>query len=103
MCIRDRNMTQGVSVVDSGLRIVAWNRRYSDLFDYPEGFVYVGRPVVDLIRYNAQRGLLGSGDVEELVRRRLDFLGRGTQHVFVRERPDGRVIETRGHQDARAR
>ncbi|HZX91788.1 MAG TPA: PAS domain-containing hybrid sensor histidine kinase/response regulator [Rudaea sp.] len=91
-----QNMTQGISVVDSGLRIVAWNRRYSDLFDYPEGFVYVGRPVMDLIRYNAQRGLLGPGDIEELVRRRLDFLGRGTQHVFVRERPDGRVIETRG-------
>jgi PAS domain-containing protein len=32
-----QNMTQGVSVVDSELRIVAWNRRYSDLFDYPEG------------------------------------------------------------------
>ncbi len=47
-----QNMTQGVSVVDSE-RIVAWNRRYSDLFDYPEEFVYVGRPVADLIRYNA--------------------------------------------------
>ena len=90
------NMTQGVSVVDSELRIVAWNRRYSDLFDYPEGFVYVGRPIAELIRYNAQRGLLGPGDVEELVRRRLEFLRRGIQHVFVRERRDGRVIETRG-------
>ena len=90
------NMTQGISVVDSDLRIVAWNRRYSDLFDYPEGFVYVGRPVVELIRYNAQRGLLGPGDVDQLVQRRLEYLRRGTQHVFVRERRDGRVIETRG-------
>jgi len=90
------NMAQGISVVDRDLRIVAWNRRYLDLFDYPDGFVYVGRPVADLIRHNARRGLLGTGDVDELVRRRLRHLRRGTPHVFVRERRDGRVIETRG-------
>lgn len=90
------NMVQGISVVDSALRIVAWNRRYIDLFDYPDGFVYVGRPVADLIRHNAGRHLLGSGDADEQVERRLAHLRAGTPHVFVRQRPDGRVIETRG-------
>ena len=90
------NMAQGISVVDRELRIVAWNRRYLDLFDYPEGYVYVGRPVADLIRHNAARGLLGGGDAEDHVHRRLRHLRRGTPHVFVRERGDGRVIETRG-------
>src|SRR5262249_54139593 len=41
------NMSQAISVVDAELRIVAWNRRYVDLFAYPDGFVYVGRPVAD--------------------------------------------------------
>ncbi len=90
------NMVQGISVVDRELRIVAWNRRYLDLFDYPTGFVYVGRPVADLIRTNAERNLLGAGAVEEQIDRRLTHLRQGTPHVFVRERPDGRVIETRG-------
>ncbi|WP_300616624.1 PAS domain-containing hybrid sensor histidine kinase/response regulator [Dokdonella sp.] len=90
------NMVQGVSVVDRDMRIVAWNRRYLDLFDYPEGFVYVGRHVADLIRHNAMRHLLGPGDVEVQIERRLAHLQAGTPHVFVRERPDGRVIETRG-------
>lgn len=90
------NMLQGISVVDSELRIVAWNRRYLDLFDYPDGFVYVGRPVADLIRHNASRRLLGDGDIEAQIERRLAHLRAGTPHVFVRERPDGRVIETRG-------
>jgi Na+/proline symporter/signal transduction histidine kinase/ActR/RegA family two-component response regulator len=90
------NMVQGISVVDSELRIVAWNRRYVDLFDYPDGFVYVGRPVADLIRYNAGRRLLGGGDPDEQIERRLTHLRAGTPHVFVRQRPDGRVIETRG-------
>lgn len=91
------NMLQGISVVDRELRIVAWNRRYLDLFDYPDGFVYVGRPVADLIRHNAAQKLLGrDDDVEAQIERRLEHLSAGTPHVFVRERPDGRVIETRG-------
>jgi len=90
------NMAQGISVVDRDLRIVAWNRRYLDLFDYPDGFVYVGRPVADLIRHNAAHRFLGDGDPARMVERRLDHLRIGTPHVFVRERPDGRVIETRG-------
>ncbi|MEP6483179.1 MAG: PAS domain-containing hybrid sensor histidine kinase/response regulator [Rudaea sp.] len=90
------NMSQGISVVDAQQCIVAWNRRYLDLFDYPEGFVYVGRPVADLIRYHAERQGLDPTTVEQHIQRRLDHLRVGAPHVFVRERPDGRVIETRG-------
>jgi len=90
------NMLQGISVVDRELRIVAWNRRYLDLFDYPDGFVYVGRPIADLIGHNAERDRLGSGVVDEQVERRLTHLRAGTPHVFVRERADGRIIEMRG-------
>jgi PAS domain S-box-containing protein len=31
------NMSQGISVVDAELRLVAWNRRYETLFGYPPG------------------------------------------------------------------
>ena len=96
LAVTFENMMQGISVVDADLRIVAWNRRYLDLFDYPEGFVYVGRPVADLILHNAARGLLGEGDADDFVRKRVAHLRRGRPHVYVRWRPDGRVIETRG-------
>lgn len=90
------NISQGISVVDAEMRLVAWNRRYLELFDYPEGLVYVGRPVADLIRYNAQRGECGPGDVEDHVHRRIEHMRRGHPHVFERIRPDGTVIEMRG-------
>jgi len=96
MAVTFENMMQGISVVDADLRIVAWNRRYLDFFDYPEGFVYVGRPVADLIRHNAERGLLGAGDVEHHVRKRLAHLRGARPHIYLRTRSDGRVIETRG-------
>lgn len=91
------NITQGISVVDQALRLVAWNQRYIELFDYPEGQVYIGRPVAELIRFNAQRGLLGDGDVEEHVRKRLYWMRQGTAHTSERLFPNGRVIELIGN------
>ncbi|MEZ5465291.1 MAG: PAS domain-containing hybrid sensor histidine kinase/response regulator [Lysobacteraceae bacterium] len=90
------NISQGISVVDAEMRLVAWNRRYLELFDYPEGMVYVGRPIADLIRYNAERGECGPGEVDGHVERRLEHMRRGHPHVFERVRADGRVIEMRG-------
>ena len=62
------NIAQAMSVVDVEMRLVAWNGRYQHLFDYPDGMLYVGRPVADLMRWNAQRGEMGPGDVERTSR-----------------------------------
>ncbi|HEY5851037.1 MAG TPA: PAS domain-containing hybrid sensor histidine kinase/response regulator [Lysobacter sp.] len=90
------NISQGVSVVDAEMRLVAWNRRYQELFDYPDGMLYVGRPVSDLIRWNAERGEMGPGPTEAQVQRRLSHLRAGAPHVFERVRANGQVIEMRG-------
>ena len=91
------NITQGISVVDQSLRLVAWNHRYIELFNYPDGQVYVGRPVAELIRFNAERGLLGSGNIEEHVSKRLYWMRQGTAHTSERLFPNGRVIELIGN------
>lgn len=90
------HMSQGISVVDAEMRLVAWNRRYAELFDYPDGMLYVGRPIADLIRHNAERGALGPGDIEEHVTRRLAYMRAGSAHRHVREDHDGHVLEMRG-------
>ncbi|MFM5536141.1 NahK/ErcS family hybrid sensor histidine kinase/response regulator [Aeromonas veronii] len=88
---------QGISVVDRDLRLVAWNRRYIELFHYPPGLIQAGRPIEEIIRYNAQQGLCGPGDIEDHVARRVAFMKRGSAHISARERPDGRVIEMQGN------
>jgi PAS domain S-box-containing protein len=90
------NISSGVSVVDPDMRLVAWNRRYQQMFGYPVGMLYVGRPVADLIRYNAERGELGGGGFEEQVAKRIEYMRAGSPHVFERVRSDGSVIEMRG-------
>lgn len=91
------HLSQGVSVVDRELKLVAWNRAYLEIFDYPEAMVRVGRPIADIVRFNAERGLCGPGTADEHVNKRIAHMQNGTAHVFQRVRPDGKVIEMRGN------
>jgi histidine kinase len=91
------HLPQGVSVVDAQLRLVAWNRRYVELFRVPPELMRPGRPIEDILRHNARRGWLGEGDAEEAIRRRLEHLQAGKPYVFERARPDGTVLEIRGN------
>ncbi|GAA0668128.1 PAS domain-containing hybrid sensor histidine kinase/response regulator [Rheinheimera tangshanensis] len=91
------HLSQGVSVVDRDLKLVAWNKAYLKMFDYPDGMIRIGRPVADIVRFNAERGLFGEGSPEEHVSKRIAHMQNGTSHVFQRVRPDGKVIEMRGN------
>jgi len=90
------NVTQGISVVDAQLRVVAWNRRYLEMFGYPEGLVAVGRPVIELLRWNAKRGELGSGDPDAQIDKRLAHLRARTSYTFQRLRRNGQVYSIHG-------
>lgn len=93
------SLLQGVAVVDKELRLVAWNKRYEQMFDYPERFLYVGCPIERVYRFNAERGILGSGDrtQEEEVQRRLNWLREGNSHRLERVMPNGTVIDIHGN------
>jgi Na+/proline symporter len=91
------HLSQGVSVVDRDLKLVAWNKAYLQMFDYPDGMIRIGRPVADIVRFNAERGLFGEGATEEHVAKRIAHMQNGTSHVFQRVWPDGRVMEMRGN------
>ncbi len=91
------NMSQGISVVDADLRLVAWNRRYAERFGFPPELLEVGRPVADLARH-AVATVLGPGvDVDAEIARRLDHMRAGTPHLSERRFPDGTIIEIRGN------
>ena len=90
------NIDHGISVIDQDLRLVAWNSRYLELFEYPPGLVRTGRPVADLIRFNAMRGECGPGPVEEHVRKRLDHMRAGRPHRFERNRRNDTVLQMTG-------
>jgi Na+/proline symporter/signal transduction histidine kinase/CheY-like chemotaxis protein len=91
------NLGHGISVVDKDLKLVAWNKRYSEMFNYPKGFLDVGLSIEKVIRFNANRGDCGPGEVEQQVEKRVQHLRNGTSHHFIRHRRDGQVYEMIGN------
>lgn len=91
------NLSHGLSVVDKDLNLVAWNKRYSEMFNYPEGFLQVGQPIEEIIRYNAERGECGPGEIDRHVDKRVQHLKNGSSHHFIRHRRNGQVYEMIGN------
>lgn len=90
------NMSQGISVVDADLKLVAWNARYQELFGFPDDLLEVGTPVASLSRWALERMQI-SGDRERALLRRLAHMRAGTLHLSERVFPNGSIIEIRGN------
>jgi len=90
------NIAQGISVFDGNLRVLGYNRRFGELLGFPESFFREGLVFADFIRFNAQRGEYGDGDIEEQVQERVELAKRFEPHRLKRVRPDGTVLEIVG-------
>jgi PAS domain S-box-containing protein len=77
------NMSQGISVVDRDLRLVAWNRRYAELFGYPDDLLRVGVPVAELLRWNLANGWPADA-IQTEVDKRIRHMLAGTPYVSER-------------------
>ena len=60
-------LQQGVSVFDANLKLVACNKSFQDLRDYPARLCQPGVHISDFIRHNAAQGRYGTDDVESKV------------------------------------
>ncbi len=91
------NMSQGVAVVDQNLCLIGWNRRYLELMQYPENLVHLGQPIAELVRFNAERGLIEGNEVEVEVRKRIEHLRERRPYRYERPWLDGKVMEIQGN------
>ena len=90
------NLPIGVSLVDRNLNAVAFNRQFLELLEFPPDRFAIGDPFEKFIRFNAERGEYGDGDIDKLVRDRVALAANPRAHCFERVRPDGHTIEIRG-------
>ena len=90
------NISSGISLIDKDLQLVAWNQCYEEMFEYPEGMLYVGIPFVDILHVNAELGFLGEGDAESLISERLAYMVEGKPYRFIRTHKNDVVIEVKG-------
>jgi signal transduction histidine kinase len=87
---------QGFTVMDRDLKLVAANRALFRLYGFPPEMGRVGTPFADFIRYNAERGEYGDGDVEEIVAERVRQARQFKPYEREHVRPDGTIISLRG-------
>ena len=89
-------LDQGLTVFDANLDLVAWNAPFLRLLEFPVTMAYVGAPFESFIRYNAEHGEYGPGDVDCQVRERVAIAARFAPHTAERVRPNGKVLLLRG-------
>jgi PAS domain S-box-containing protein len=87
------NMPGGMFMIDNQFKFQVINDRFKEIFDLPDEVLRTGGLLLDAIRFRAERGDYGSGDVDELVDRRLrEYTDKETLRTEERL-PSGRVIE----------
>jgi len=88
------NMGDGVALFDETPRLVAWNTKFQEILDVPDGILSERKTYEDYIRYLTERGEFGpNAEPEAQIRRLQARVGQST--VNERTRPNGRVIEVR--------
>ncbi|MHA6316446.1 hybrid sensor histidine kinase/response regulator [Altererythrobacter sp. CAU 1778] len=91
------HIDQGISVVDKQQRLVAWNPRYVEMFDFPAELVEVGRPIADLLRFNMRALGFAEATIDAEIEKRLSYLRAGSRHRTERILSDGRVLRVMGN------
>ena len=84
------NMPGALVYTDEALNIVLCNDRFRDMYIVPQELLQPGRPYPAFLRYLAENGYYGAGDVDALVARRVESLRSPSEKSFEDRAPDGR-------------
>ena len=86
---------QGIGVFDRDLRLICWNRQFRDLLGLPAEYGQVGTTLNSIIRFNAERGEIGSGPVEATISDRIERMVVTQDTFHERMFSDDTVLEVR--------
>jgi len=89
------NMPGAMWVVDEELVLRLVNDQYKDFYGDADGLVKPGSPMVDILRVEAEHGLLDTNaeDIDTTVEERLASFRANTVSTFEDRTPDGRFIK----------
>jgi PAS domain S-box-containing protein len=87
------NMPGGMFMIDAESNIALVNKQYQELFDFPKGLLVEGHPIANMVRFQAERGDYGPGDVENLAAEMSERRARKKHNHYERELASGKVLE----------
>ena len=89
-------LDQGISIFDENLRLVAWNRAFLSILDFPTELAYEGATFESFIRFNAERLEYGEGDLAQQIEERVAAARLFRTHTTERTRPNGKILYIQG-------
>ena len=97
-------MDQGIAMYDGDFNLLAWNRAFSELRDFPESELYRGKPLSEVARYQAEHGNYDGAleqlenEVDKQVKYWVDMAHTiSGQQSGIQHRPDGSIQEVRAN------
>lgn len=88
-------MSDGIAVYGPNYHLMAWNQRYIDIFEFPDGLVSEETTLDDLLRFSVDRGDFGDKSYEEIAAVQSALGGRNEAQKYERPGPVNSVIEVR--------
>ena len=89
------HVRQGIAVFDKDLHLICWNRQFGEVLGLPSEIVRIGIGIEEFLRFNAENGAFGPGDVDELLRERLTRYVATSESFLERFPNRGLVVEVR--------
>jgi adenylate cyclase len=89
------NMPGALVYTDGALDVVFCNERFKEMYRVPVELLQSGQHYPKFLRYLAEHGYYGEGDVDALVARRVESLRNPSGKTFEDVTPDGRVYQIR--------
>jgi two-component system cell cycle sensor histidine kinase PleC len=82
---------------DKDLKLIAWNRRWEEEHQFPEGFLRTGIDYEDVLRRGYAKGRFKYDDMEKSIAEHLAQVTHGIEADPVVERPDGTIVLRKRH------
>jgi diguanylate cyclase (GGDEF)-like protein/PAS domain S-box-containing protein len=91
------NIPGGVTLFDADMRLLASNKEYARLLEFPAELFQNGPTLERFFRFNVERGEYGPcDDAQALVEQLMARARLRVAHLFKRTRPNGTILEVRG-------
>ncbi|MCR9214245.1 MAG: PAS-domain containing protein [Proteobacteria bacterium] len=90
------NIDQAMTIFDQDLKLIYANSKCHDLLGLPPELMVPGTYLGDIFRYNALAGEYGVGEIEELIKVRIEAAMRFEVHTVERQRPNGVYLRVSG-------
>ena len=85
----------GFAIFDKNLKLLTSNRAFRALRGYPITLTKPGTDIIELYRFNAERGDYGPGDAEAQAISRMERVRERKAHQLAYELSNGRILDIR--------